>query len=67
MKYLLALALVLGSTGCRTFDRVVDVIDWTGGAISATADILRASGDDVESVWGTFGLGPEDPASPPAE
>lgn len=57
-RILVTLLLVAGAataSGCRTFDRACDVIDWTGGAISATADILRASGEDIESVWSPTG------------
>ena len=64
-KYVIALALACA--GCKTFGRVVDVIDWSGEALSATADILRATGDDIGSVWDFTGISPEAPAAPPAD
>lgn len=72
-RILAAVLLIAGAatnSGCRTFGKAVDVIDWTGGAISATADILRASGEDIGSVWSHSGgaaldgLGITEPAKP---
>lgn len=81
MRSKLVTAVLVGAMlapGCKTFGRVVDVIDWTGGAISASADILRAAGDDLSDVWGAtggevpgllglIGTSDEAPSPPPAE
>jgi len=45
----------LSLPGCQTFGKVVDVVDWTGGALSASAEILRGAGQDIGAVWGATG------------